>query len=583
MLRFLAIVVTTRTGLGAGVCNDVGVPLADTPSSCPSTPAVPTARTISLVQVTSTRQKTVIPELFDETDWQMSEDGKLRALVGGEAVAFSEEKGVSSELSSGRGHGQTARRAASHFGASTGATAAAAVQNVQQVLQASALSAAQEPLSSSSSRLQRHDVLFASAPSPHPSAKVPGTGGSVAFVHQAHAAERAPVRGIGMRISGDDVGHVLGLAQRGVWLRQVIIGKGLGALSQKGQQVLAACGRHAKQNTFTTAILVAVLALLLCAVVGASCLQKAAPGAAALLGTRSEPPLTCFNSPARPGTQVLGPGSHRVVDEASQEWPQALSAALPSAARPLSPRQDAPSPSGCRAAGAAPSADDIEQANAVDPYFCPDLVVPQSCECILLIPIQPLGQGSFEVTDLTGHAVLRVVPRQANVKPWGPASALALGGREAASCREARLGLQRLVLLTGHGTILAQCGLAPGRPAAAQRAQGRAAEFHILRSSGDYFAKLTRNEGQERYTLGTRTGTRLYFWGSFERHAANVTDDSGKLLATTEEHASGAMPVSTPVGPAGASKESSHYKLRVAPLMDVGLVLCGLLCIEHLS
>jgi len=194
----------------------------------------------------------------------------------------------------------------------------------------------------------------------------------------------------------------------------------------------------------------------------------------------------------------------------------------------------------------------------LDAYFCPDLIVPENCECILRVPVQPLSQGQFDVTDLNDNVVLRVAPRRGGRR--APGSAVSLRGRDVGSASDtADETAQRIVVTTGYGNVLAQCGLAPGT-------RGRTAECLLLRASGDCFAKIARGEG-ERFTLRTHTGTRLHFWGAFRQHAVNVTDDAGKLLATTE---------------LAVGSEPAIYKLRVAPLMDVGLVLCGLLSIEHL-
>mmetsp|Transcript_64596 Transcript_64596/g.150220 ORF Transcript_64596/g.150220 Transcript_64596/m.150220 type:complete len:387 (-) Transcript_64596:187-1347(-) len=180
-----------------------------------------------------------------------------------------------------------------------------------------------------------------------------------------------------------------------------------------------------------------------------------------------------------------------------------------------------------------------------DTYFCTDLVVPRNSECLLLVPVRPLGRGSFEITDTHKMPVLFVTSAQEHTSEQ-----------------------PKFVLSAGDGIPLAQFGTT-------LNASGPQAEpeFQLRRGQGDLFARLKRGEGQERYTLRTITDTRLYFWGAFAQRAVNVTDDEGRLLATTE-------PVSaeSPV-----CKDLQAYMLRVAPLMDVGLVLSGLLCIDHLA
>jgi len=194
-----------------------------------------------------------------------------------------------------------------------------------------------------------------------------------------------------------------------------------------------------------------------------------------------------------------------------------------------------------------------------DAFFCPDLVVPPGCECILKVPTAALSRGPFDVTDVNDNAVLHIEPRVINVRP-----SIVPGGTEQ---RQAH----RLVLTTEYGTIMAQCG-----PSAAPR------ECVLLRAAGDHYAKITGTE-EKAYTMLTRTGLKLFFWGSFEDHAMNVIDSSGRLIAKTGSIAD--LPASgetVNMAAPESSQGSPIYRLRVAPLMDVGLVLCGLLCIQHL-
>jgi len=195
-----------------------------------------------------------------------------------------------------------------------------------------------------------------------------------------------------------------------------------------------------------------------------------------------------------------------------------------------------------------------------DSYFCPDLVVPPGCEVILKVPITTLSQGPFDVTDINDSAVLHVEPRALNLRP-----SIVPGGRGAEPRQQ-----YRLVLTREYGTIMAQCG-----PSLTE-----ARECVLLRAAGDHFAKITGTE-EKSYTLTTCTGSKLFFWGSFEDHAINVIDSAGKLVAKTGAE----LPASSDAISVAASKHSQGapiYRLRVAPLADVGLVLCGLLCIQHI-
>lgn len=170
-------------------------------------------------------------------------------------------------------------------------------------------------------------------------------------------------------------------------------------------------------------------------------------------------------------------------------------------------------------------------------HFCPDLVVPGSCECVLVVPLLPKDHPSFPVADDSGHVVLHV---SRSVGSGGPGNLVAW----------------KASLLSSGGKTLARCSAT---------ALG---EFHFFQASGAYFGKLRKAHSKDHFTLLTIAGARLHFWGSFELHAVNVTDDTGKLLATTELHAA------EPPAP------DQCYHLRIAPLTDVGLIVCSLLCIN---
>mmetsp|Transcript_65281 Transcript_65281/g.144343 ORF Transcript_65281/g.144343 Transcript_65281/m.144343 type:complete len:424 (+) Transcript_65281:204-1475(+) len=172
-------------------------------------------------------------------------------------------------------------------------------------------------------------------------------------------------------------------------------------------------------------------------------------------------------------------------------------------------------------------------------HFCPDLVVPEDCECRLIVPIRSMSQGSFDVTDLNGNTVLRVMPYNQSRGP------------------------PRFALSTGQGDVMAQC--CPARPSHLH-ADG-VVEIHLLRAAGDYFAKLF-HESTDRYVLEMHDGSRLWFCGESSR-AIKVTNESGQLLATAE-------------GSASHERNAENCCLSVAPLVDVGLILCGLICADYL-
>merc|ERR1719161_3129484 len=104
----------------------------------------------------------------------------------------------------------------------------------------------------------------------------------------------------------------------------------------------------------------------------------------------------------------------------------------------------------------------------------------------------------------------------------------------------------------------------------------RGGEFTIHHSSGELFGNIQGvclpdwEAPEERYVLSSASG-RLHFWGALEDFALNVTDDRGVLLATTERCS---VEFDTRI---------EYFRLHVAPLADVGLILCGLLALGKLE
>jgi hypothetical protein len=197
-------------------------------------------------------------------------------------------------------------------------------------------------------------------------------------------------------------------------------------------------------------------------------------------------------------------------------------------------------------------------------HFCHDLVVPAFTECMLIVPIRSLQDGGFNVADTNGSVVLHVSVR----------------GSSAAPLEQVHGSSQRRLMLSmSTGETLAQCCCSQNaRAPLARPLRGEGpstTEFQLLRAAGDYYGSLVRSApptmGGTRYLLTTVTGARFHYWGAFERHAVNITDDSGNLLATTE------------VCQVDFDTSGKYYRLRVAPLTDVGLILCSLLCIHHLD
>lgn len=174
--------------------------------------------------------------------------------------------------------------------------------------------------------------------------------------------------------------------------------------------------------------------------------------------------------------------------------------------------------------------------------FCPDLVVPEQCECILVVPVYA-PTGTFSICDTNGRAVLHAFTHSG-----GPGT------------------LWQLKLQTATGEPLAHC--VEVRSSASSSPSG--VEYQILDAKAEHFASLVQLQAQQRFQLTTTAGDRLQFWGNFSTQAVNVTDEHNGLLATTE--------------PCGSDFDQTgiYYKLRVAPLANVGHSLCALLCIGQI-
>jgi len=192
-----------------------------------------------------------------------------------------------------------------------------------------------------------------------------------------------------------------------------------------------------------------------------------------------------------------------------------------------------------------------------DAYLCPELVVPEDCECSLVIPARPLWQGPLEVTDLDGGTVL--LQAISNDEAWGR---LLLTGGEAAGQDPgvAETQMERLLtLLTPQGTVLAYCcaNSGPGEPL--QIAMLRAGE-------GNTFATLTMRDSHE-YIISTEVGKTFRFTpGNSMACRFDVFDEMERKCATSRMLTS------------EFDARGECYCAQTAPLTDVGLLLCGMLC-----
>lgn len=170
--------------------------------------------------------------------------------------------------------------------------------------------------------------------------------------------------------------------------------------------------------------------------------------------------------------------------------------------------------------------------------FCPELVVPEQCECIIVVPVFA-PNGSFNICDTTGRAVLHAMTSGQGAS-WKLEIHSATG--------ELTCGVQ-----TKLGSLLDPVGAN--------------LEFQLLDANAKVYGRVQRLTNQERFVLSTQDGLKIQFWGNFRTHAVNITDEEGFILASTE-----------PCKP-DFDSTGIYYRLRVAPRANVGHSLCALLCI----
>lgn len=180
--------------------------------------------------------------------------------------------------------------------------------------------------------------------------------------------------------------------------------------------------------------------------------------------------------------------------------------------------------------------------------LCPSLVVPPMQESWFVLPDMVMTALPFHLSDLDGEKVLQVI--QKSKDPW------------------------EFELAHLEGDVLCKC-YTKSAPITSQT------EYHFLRESGDYFAKLQledsgssntagggRNWQPDNYLITMQTGTRLQMSVSHEQLIDLYSD--GQLLASMEPS------VTSP-----STDGRGQLRLRVAPGSDAGLAVCAVLCVGH--
>lgn len=186
--------------------------------------------------------------------------------------------------------------------------------------------------------------------------------------------------------------------------------------------------------------------------------------------------------------------------------------------------------------------------SGAEKFLCPFLVVPPTHEATFRVPLNV--QSSFHVTTVEGSQVLKVELK--------------------VDRHEKR---RRVQLMSNDGSvILAQCTASP--------VQGNVTEFHLERGSGEHFAKFSqawpdeltnRSSHETKWILRTGTGEEWVFRGQFDSYSVEVADTSDRLLA-----------VACPDVEVQHNDAGKSCSVRVAPRVDVSIVLLGLLAVNHL-
>lgn len=178
-------------------------------------------------------------------------------------------------------------------------------------------------------------------------------------------------------------------------------------------------------------------------------------------------------------------------------------------------------------------------------HLCPSLLVPAGMEFVFAVrEVVTRGrqEDAFDIVDLKGSSLSRVVVTERNGRGLRPGIFIQT--------------LMKQPLAVVHTE---------------QVHAGTSRSPVICRPSGDLFGVLKKDDATGRYKLKHRSGYKLLtFHGDFQEKAINVVNMSGKLVCATERCVLD-------------FDSHPHYQVRIAPHVDAGLVLCGLLGIDKLE
>jgi len=192
-------------------------------------------------------------------------------------------------------------------------------------------------------------------------------------------------------------------------------------------------------------------------------------------------------------------------------------------------------------------------------HLSPGLVVPPGNECLLVVPplasvgIPQREYAAFDVKDLQGKAVIQCEVYRPNWSGGARGPIVVLRAARA----EGEVGGPPM-------QMLAYC--------TAGRESGGRRSTYVYDARDELFAHVMKDPFRPIYLLSSaRTGIQITFEGNWSAQAGPSvrvsSRDSNEALAETEP----------------MEESPGFYRMRVNSQVDVGVVLCGLLSIDHMN
>jgi hypothetical protein len=106
--------------------------------------------------------------------------------------------------------------------------------------------------------------------------------------------------------------------------------------------------------------------------------------------------------------------------------------------------------------------------------------------------------------------------------------------------------------------------------------QGRQSVF-FYNAQDELFAHLAKDPFRNCYiVIGGPSGVQMTLEGNFNEHAVTVKNEHRQIQADTEL-------ANESLDSQGAPLQGGYYQIRVLSNVDVGLMLCSLICIDHME